>query len=132
MSSSKHIRKFSVARRIFSFRYALKGIGWFLAQQHNLLVHLLAATLVSVAGWWLGLERWEWVALVVCMALVIAMELVNSAIEILCDALIPERNQRAEIIKDVAAGAVLVTALAAVVTGCIIFIPHIRAWFTAG
>jgi diacylglycerol kinase (ATP) len=127
MPASRHIRKFSVTKRIFSFRYAIKGIYWFLAQQHNLLVHFLAAAIVTTAGFFFHLERWEWVAVILCMGAVIAAELFNSAIEILCDALIPERNQRAEIIKDVAAGAVLVAALAAVVIALIVFIPHIRS-----
>lgn len=124
MGSSENIKKFSISKRIFSFRFAFKGILWFLSQQHNLLIHFLAAVVVTALGLYVHLERWEWVAVVVCTGAVIAAELFNSAIEILCDALIPERNKRAEIIKDVAAGAVLTVALAALLVAVIIFWPH--------
>jgi len=130
MSASRNIRKFSVAKRIFSFRYAFKGIRWFLSQQHNLLVHLLAVVAVTAAGVWFRIAQWEWIAVTFCMAMVIAAELFNSAIEILCDAIIPERNRRAEIIKDVAAGAVLVIAAAAVITGLVIFLPKVYHIFS--
>lgn len=124
MSSSKNIKKFSISKRVFSFRYAFKGIIWFLSTQHNLLIHLIIAVIVFSAGLYFQLERWEWVAVIICIGMVVAAELLNSAIEILCDALIPERNKRAEIIKDVSAGAVLILAIMAVIVGLIIFLPR--------
>lgn len=124
MSSSKNIKKFSISKRVFSFRYAFKGIIWFLSSQHNLLIHLIAALIVISAGLYFQLERWEWIAVVICIGMVIGAELVNTAVEILCDALIPERNKRAEIIKDVSAGAVLIFAIMAMIVGLIIFLPR--------
>ncbi|HBL72386.1 MAG TPA: diacylglycerol kinase, partial [Bacteroidales bacterium] len=77
----------------------------------------------------LGLTATEWCLILLCMALVWAAEAFNTAIETVTDHLFKERNETARIIKDVAAGAVLVCAVAAAACGLIIFIPKILALF---
>lgn len=77
------------------------------------------------AGFGFGITRGEWTAIVICIGLVIAAELFNSAIERLVDLVSPQRHPVAGQVKDIAAGAVLVCALAAIVVGLIVFIPYL-------
>jgi len=110
--------------RIASFGYAMRGVWQLFSQETHAQIHLLATVLVLVAGFITGLQRWEWVALIVCIALVVALEGMNTALEALADALHPGHHPMVGKAKDVAAGAVLVCALAAVVVACLVFLPH--------
>jgi diacylglycerol kinase len=92
----------------------------------NMRIHLAAALLVGAAGWWLHITRAEWFALAVAVGLVFMAELMNSAIELLCDHVSPERNATIGKVKDIAAGAVLVAALTALVIGAIVFWPYVK------
>lgn len=113
-------------RRFFkSFGYAAKGLTFALQTQLNLRIHLVAAVLVLLAGWYVGLSAVEWTVVLLCIALVIALELVNTAIEVLVDLVSPEWNHKAGIVKDVAAAAVLVAAVIALVVAILIFAPKI-------
>ncbi len=67
----------------------------------------------------------EWVAIILCIGMVLATELINTAIERLVDLISPDRNPIAGQIKDIAAGAVLICAIAAAIVGLIIFIPYL-------
>jgi diacylglycerol kinase len=108
-----------------SFRYALQGITLLFATQSNARIHLFAALAVVSMGLYLGLERMEWVAIVICTVLVISLEAVNTAIESLTDLVSPDQHPLAGQAKDLAAGAVLIAALGAALVGCIIFLPKI-------
>lgn len=81
--------------------------------------------LAVALGLWLDISAMEWVAVVVLIGLVLAMEAVNSAVEALCDKVSPQRDPLIEKSKDLAAAAVLLVALAAFVCGLIIFLPKI-------
>ena len=112
-------------KRIKSFLYAFRGIFDLLSGRHpNALIHLLAIIVVTIAGFYFGLERSGWVAVVLCFGLVLALEAVNSAIEYVVDLASPERHPLAGKAKDMAAGAVLIGAIAAVVVAGIIFWPY--------
>ncbi len=114
---------FSWRARGRSFRYAWQGIATLVREEHNSRIHLCAAAAAILAGIWVGLERWEWVAVVMCIALVIAAEAFNSAVEAVCDRFGAERHPLIGKAKDTAAAGVLLTAAGAAVTGGIIFIP---------
>jgi diacylglycerol kinase (ATP) len=73
----------------------------------------------------LGLARWEWLALVLTITLVLAAEGVNTAVEAAVDVATSQYHPLARVAKDVAAGTVLICAIASVIVGCIIFIPHL-------
>ena len=90
----------------------------------NLSFHLIAAMAVIIAGIVLGITRTEWIMVVMCIGTVIAAELFNTAIEKLVDLVSPERHPVAGQVKDIAAGAVLICAVAAAIIGLIIFIPY--------
>lgn len=113
-------------RRFFkSFGYAAKGLAFAWQTQLNLRVHLVAAVLVVLSGWYVNLTSVEWAVVLLCIALVIALELVNTALEVLVDLVSPEWNHKAGIIKDVAAAAVLVAAIIALIVAFVIFVPKI-------
>jgi diacylglycerol kinase len=92
--------------------------------QFNARVHLLAAALVCATGVVVDLSRAEWVGVVVAITLVLSAEAFNTALEQLADAVHPELHPGVGRAKDVAAAAVLITALGAAVIGLLVFVPH--------
>ena len=88
-------------------------------------IHLFALLLVCLCGWFFHLAPWEWVAVLVVSSLVITSELMNTAIEATVDMAMPQHHPLAKKAKDTAAGAVLVSAIFAVVVGVIVFLPKI-------
>ncbi len=121
------LSELSVARRAKSFRYALEGVGWLLRTQPNAWIHAVATVAVVVVGLALGLDRIEWAIVVLTVALVWFTEAMNTAFEYLCDAVRPEFHPLVKRCKDVAAGAVLITAICATLTGALVFVPKFWA-----
>jgi diacylglycerol kinase (ATP) len=115
----------SFTKRIKSFYYAFKGLADVLRTQINMRIHLMAAILVVSLGIALKINLLEWVAIVVCMGLVMAMEAMNTALEYLTDLVSPQHHPLAGKAKDAAAAAVLLTAIAALVVGCLVFGPKL-------
>lgn len=107
------------------FGFAFKGIGYAVVTQLNFRVHLIAALTAGFLGCVLHISVNEWIWVIFCVALVLATELLNTAIELLTDMVSPEYHINAGHVKDTAAGAVLVTAIFSLVTGLIIFLPKI-------
>ncbi|MFR9165778.1 MAG: diacylglycerol kinase family protein [Dysgonomonas sp.] len=118
-------KKFSAKERLNSFKYAFNGFKILLSEEHNARIHLVITVLVVIAGFLLGVSAAEWCLLVLCIGLVIAMEALNSSIENLSDFVSPGRNDKIKKVKDLAAFAVLICALASVVVGLIIFVPKV-------
>ncbi|MER2029144.1 MAG: diacylglycerol kinase family protein [Solibacillus sp.] len=113
-------------RKFFrSFRYAMEGLVTAVLEQ-NLRFHLVSAIVVIMAGFVTGLSIVEWCIIILVIAFVIGTELINTAIERAVDLASPEIHPLAKQAKDVAAGAVLVFALASVIIGLLIFLPK---WF---
>lgn len=121
---------FSVAARIRSFRYALNGIRLLLRSEHNARIHSVAAVGAVGAGFFFGISPAEWTAVVIVIALVFAAEAMNSSVEAICDHFSPGYDEAVGRAKDLAAGAVLISALAAVVVGLLIFIPKLYSLFS--
>ena len=118
------LMKYDLKKQLRSFGYAWKGIQSCVGKEQNLSFHLIAAMAVIIAGIVLGITRTEWIMVVMCIGTVIAAELFNTAIEKLVDLVAPERHPVAGQVKDIAAGAVLICAVAAAIIGLIIFIPY--------
>lgn len=114
-----------IRKLLRSFGFAFNGIKLSLKEQ-NMRIHFTCAIVVITAGLLTKISLYEWLALTLIIALVIGMEMVNTAIEHVVDLVSPDYHPLAKIAKDVAAGAVLVLAIASVVIGMIIFIPK---WF---
>ncbi len=92
-----------------------------IADQLNLKIHLAVAVAVVIAGFYFQITAVEWSVVLLCIALVIGLEMINSALEGLVDLVTRERLPLAGKIKDIAAGAVLFVALISVAIGVIIF-----------
>ena len=125
IGSPGRARRIDVRRTFYSFRHAGRGVAWALSSQANLRVHLVIAALVLVAALLFRFSALEFVALVLCFAIVIAAELFNTALEVLIDYAWPERHPMIGRAKDVAAAAVLVAAVGAAVVGMILFGRHL-------
>ena len=109
--------------RLRSFGYAGKGLATLVASQPNAQIHVVATVLVIVLGLHLGISTQNWVILILTIALVLAMEALNTSLEFICDALHPNHHPLIGKAKDVAAAAVLISALAAAFIGGLIFYP---------
>jgi diacylglycerol kinase len=116
---------FSLRARIDSFRHAFAGVAVLLREQHNARIHLCATVLVLALAAWLQLGRYDWVLLLLTIALVWAAEALNSSLEYLADAAVPEHHELVARAKDVAAAGVLVCAMVAVVVGILVFLPYL-------
>ncbi len=116
---------FTVGGRLRSIRYALAGIAVMLRTQHNAWLHLAATIGVCAAGVLLRITAADWRWVVVAVVLVWVSEGVNTAFEHLCDVVSPEFHASVKTSKDIAAGAVLVTAIGAAVLGVMIFLPYL-------
>jgi len=110
-----------------SFGNATLGITYLVRTQRNFRIHLLIAAAVAAAGLVLGLGATEWAVLAVTVALVIMTEALNTGIELAVTLASPERRPEAKAAKDIAAGAVLVSAIAAVMVGLALFGPRLVA-----
>lgn len=108
-----------------SFACAFIGIVKACAIEKHMRFHIVTAIAVLLAALFFRVAVWEWVAVLLSIALVLGAELLNSAIEAVVDLVSPEKNPLAAYAKDAAAGGVLVAAFAAALVGCIVFIPKI-------
>ncbi|MGE7942872.1 diacylglycerol kinase family protein [Lysinibacillus xylanilyticus] len=115
----------NVRKYIRSFGYAFEGIVTACKEQ-NFKSHLLSAGIVLIAGYFTGLSRVEWYIVLILIALMFALEIVNTAIERVVDLASPKKHPLAKQAKDLAAGAVLVFAVFSAIIGLLIFIPK---WF---
>jgi diacylglycerol kinase len=111
--------------RVKSFGYAFAGIATLLHAQQNARIHAVAVIVVVAAGWHCQLSGVEWGLVILAMGLVTSAEAMNTALEILCDRVEPEQHPAIKQVKDVAAAAVLLAAIAAAAIGALVFVPKI-------
>lgn len=117
----------SVRKLVLSFGYAGKGLPAAF-EGRNMRIHGIAALSVIAAGLWFGITRFEWLVILIFIAAVWSLEMVNTAIEELANVLRDTNHLSYEATKkarDLAAGAVLVTAIIAAISAVIIFLPHL-------
>lgn len=114
---------------INSFKFAFKGIGSSIRSERNMKIHFTMMILVVLAGIILNISMWEWITCFILFGLVISLEMVNTAIEIVVDLVSPTFNDRAGRAKDISAGAVLVNAIVAFIIGLLIFLPKVLDLF---
>jgi len=119
-------RPFSFTGRIRSFRFAFRGIATMLRSQHNAWIHAFATVAVIAAGVCFGLSRAEWCWIVLAIVSVWTAEALNTALELLADAATPDPDPLVGKAKDVAAGAVLITAVGAATVGVLVLGPHLQ------
>ena len=115
----------SLAGRARSLRSALAGMRVLVGSQRNAWIHVTATVAVTALGLYLGLSAAQWALVAVAVASVWTAEAINTALELLADAVAPEFNPLIGKAKDVAAGAVLIAAIGAAVIGLLVFVPDI-------
>ncbi len=114
---------------IKSFSNALLGIAFLFKSQTNAQIELTIAGIVIIAGILLRISPAEWIIILLCIALVLSLEGINTAIEIFADKLHPEFDKEIGKAKDVAAGAVLIASIVSAIVGLIIFAPRLLELF---
>jgi diacylglycerol kinase len=117
--------KSGLKKRIKSFSYAFTGIYELVKSEPNAQIHFLATIIAVSAGFICSISASEWCIIIIAIAIVWMAEGFNTVAEKFCNHVIPEYNETARIIKDVAAGSVLICAIAAFIIGLIIFVPKI-------
>ncbi len=110
-----------IGKFLLSFKYAWQGFLSFLQSEQNTRVHLFFSVLVVILAFYFRVGRSEWLALLICIAMVWSAEIFNTAIEKLADVVSPEYHEKIKMVKDLAAAAVLVCAILSVIIGTIIF-----------
>lgn len=120
---------FSIKSRLKSFKHSFAGLHTLIKEEHNSRVHLVAAIVVIVMGFVLKVTTVEWLVLALTIAFVIVVEIINSSIENLADAITEDYNLNIKKAKDMGAAAVFVSAVAAVIVGVIIFGPKLLMLF---
>ncbi len=120
------MKSFSLAGRLESFRFALRGLAVLLRTQHNARIHLTATITVVVAGLLFEISLLEWAVLTIAISVVWLAEALNTGFEFVCDVVSPEFHPKVKQAKDVAAGGVLIAALGAAGAGVFIFLPHVQ------
>ncbi|WP_038671545.1 diacylglycerol kinase family protein [Pelosinus sp. UFO1] len=109
-----------------AFRNAFRGIIYCARHERNMKIHLGAMVLVAFLAWWSKITKYELLILVITVASVLVAEMVNTAVETIVDMISPEFHPMAKIAKDVAAGAVLITAIVSLLVGYMLF--FYRIW----
>jgi diacylglycerol kinase (ATP) len=117
--------KFSIRARVASFRHAFRGLLHVLRKEHNFQIQLGASIVAIIMGVIFQISRTHWLVIILCIGFVITAEIMNTAIEKLVDMISTQRNEKAGIIKDIAAGGVLVAAIMALVAGIIVFLSYL-------
>jgi diacylglycerol kinase len=115
-----------------SFRFAFAGLWYALRTQRNTRIHLTIAAAVVGLGIWLHLSLTQWAVLTLTIGFVLVSEMVNTVAETLVDLVSPGYHPLAKTVKDVTAGAVLITAIISVIVGLLILGPPLWAWVFGG
>ncbi|WP_079509790.1 diacylglycerol kinase family protein [Mesobacillus jeotgali] len=113
-----------------SFKFGFEGIATAAARERNVQIHAAISVIVIISGFFFSINKFEWIAIILCIGGMISMEMMNTAIERTVDMYTEEFHPLAKQAKDIAAGAVLVFAIASVIIGMIIFLPKISAWLS--
>ena len=116
---------FTWHKRMRGFAFAINGIILMIRNETNARIHTAAVIVACMAGWALNISVYEWMAVTAAAAGVLATEAINSAIEALADRVSTDYDEKIKNTKDLAAGGVLIMALAAAIIGGIVFIPKI-------
>jgi diacylglycerol kinase len=117
-----------IRRFLRSVGNALGGLTYAFGSEHNFRIHCVIAICVIAAGFFFALAPLDWIAVLLCIGLVISGECMNTALERLADRVSLEKHPLIKQAKDCSSGAVLVLAMMAAVIGCIVFVPKIAAW----
>lgn len=122
-------KPFNTQKFLKSFYYAMNGVVFLLKSEQNARIHSVIAILVGILAYVLGVTRLEAAILFMAVIMVFAIEIINTAIEKIFDLLHPENHNTIRFVKDAMAGAVLISAIIALVVALLIFLPYIKRLF---
>ncbi|MCR4329962.1 MAG: diacylglycerol kinase family protein [Candidatus Roizmanbacteria bacterium] len=125
INTKDEVSLFAVHHQKIGFRFALHGIKWALTHQVNIKIHVYAIVIVVLLGLILNLQTSEWLFIVSAIFSVLVTEMINTSIEQATDAVTKKFDSTIGLSKDLAAGAVLLSAIYASIIGIIIFLPKI-------
>ena len=129
MSNNRRKLRVKTKKLINSFKYAIQGFLMSFRKERNMKIHFFIMIAVIILGFLLKISKAEWIICIILFGIVIAGEMFNTAIETTVDIAMPQKNPKAKIAKDVAAGGVLILAITSAVIGCMIFIPKLLEKF---
>lgn len=115
-------KKFNIKDRVRSFGYAINGIKTLMVDEHNARIHVLGAIVAITLGLVLEISQYEWMWILLAIAMVFITEMINSAIEAICDEVTQEQRPNIKKAKDIAAGSVLVAAIFSLVVAVWVFV----------
>lgn len=122
-------KQFGLKKQILNFKYCFDGVLYALTNEQSMISHFIIAIITIILGFVVKLSKIEWFFVILLIALVIAIEFINTSIEAVCDMVMPDIHPLAKIAKDTSSAAVLVIALAALIIGLIIYVPKFLALF---
>lgn len=114
-----------IINRFKSVKYAFKGAVLLLKTEASIQVQFVLGIVMTIAGFYFDISTTEWILQILSIGLIMSIEGLNTAIEKTADFIHPEHHEKIGIIKDVSAGAVFISAVTAVIIGCIIYIPKL-------
>lgn len=118
-----------IKRHTISIKHAIDGVSYTIKTQPNFRIHIIAAIIAIFTGLYLNISSAEWSVIVFIIGLVLVAEMINTCIESVVDLHTEKFHELAKIAKDVSAGMVLTTAVMALITGLLVFLPHIISRF---
>ncbi|MDX8340399.1 diacylglycerol kinase family protein [Draconibacterium sp. IB214405] len=110
-----------IEKRLLSFKHAFNGIRHLWKNEINFRIHILTSTIVIALAALVEITRTKWLLIFICVGIVLAAEVFNSAIERICNFVSPEKNTQIKIIKDISAAAVLIVSVRTAIIGAFIF-----------
>jgi diacylglycerol kinase len=116
-------------RVLKSFVFAFQGLKDCVLHEKNFQIQFVISIFIVAAGIFFSISKAEWLVILICFAVVLSLEIINSAIEKLCDLVCPDFNLTIKKVKDMSASAVLFSAIISFIIGCIIFFPKIKMMF---
>lgn len=125
MNKKQHSNPWQLKHRLRSFGHSIAGWKSFIITEVHAAIHVVAALIVILLGIILKVDAIEWCILLLCIGIVLGMEMINTALERLCDAVHPETHKLIKQSKDIASGAVLLSVCISVIIAGIIFLPKI-------
>lgn len=121
-------KDFSIKALFNVIKYSLEGYIHFYKYERSSILHLIVAAGIILGSLTLNLNPVEWLFIIFILLVMLAIELLNTAIEAVCDLVSPEYNKLVKVAKDSASAATFSISLALIVAGCIIYVPKIMAF----
>lgn len=114
---------------MLGFKHAFRGLYLMFSKERNFKIQFLLFILVIILGFFLQITPHDWILLLLVSALVLSLEIINSAIEKTCNLITEKTNSKIKNIKDISAAAVLLASIFALIIGVFIFFPYLKALF---